>query len=70
MTEALRLVAEIQIDLAVVDIPLKSRKGIDLIKRIKHHNEHVRILSRGERSSVKALAAILSPCPVSAPRAG
>jgi DNA-binding NarL/FixJ family response regulator len=44
MSEALRLVAEAQPDLAVVDIRLKTSDGIDLIKRIKDRNEHVRIL--------------------------
>jgi DNA-binding NarL/FixJ family response regulator len=42
--EALRLVAETQPDLAVVDISLKTGNGIDLIKRIKDRNAHVRIL--------------------------
>lgn len=44
MTEALRLVADTQPDLAVVDISLKNTSGIDLIKRIKDHNDHVRML--------------------------
>jgi DNA-binding NarL/FixJ family response regulator len=43
-TEALRLVAETQPDVAVVDISLKTGNGIDLIKRIKKRNDHVRIL--------------------------
>ncbi len=42
--EALRLVAETQPDVAVVDLSLKTGNGIDLIKRIRDHNEHVRIL--------------------------
>lgn len=42
--EALRLVAEMQPDVAVVDISLKTANGIDLIKRIKDRNEHIRIL--------------------------
>src|SRR5262245_50262915 len=42
--EALRLVAETQPDVAVVDISLKTGNGIDLIKRIKDRNDHVRIL--------------------------
>jgi DNA-binding NarL/FixJ family response regulator len=44
MHEALRLVAETQADLAVVDIRLKTGDGIDLIKRIRDRNEHVLIL--------------------------
>jgi DNA-binding NarL/FixJ family response regulator len=44
MGEALRLVAETQPDVAVIDISLKTGNGIDLIKRIKGHNAHVRIL--------------------------
>jgi DNA-binding NarL/FixJ family response regulator len=43
-SEALRLVAETQPDVAVVDITLESGNGIDLIKRIKVHNDLVRIL--------------------------
>ena len=42
--DALRLVAEILPDAAVVDISLKIGNGIDLIKRIKDRNDHVRIL--------------------------
>src|SRR5271165_214037 len=45
MSEALRLVAETQPDLAVVDISLKTSNGIDLIKRIKDRNNSVRILA-------------------------
>lgn len=44
MTEALRLVADTQPDLAVVDISLKTANGIDLIKRIKDRNDSVRML--------------------------
>src|SRR5476649_1360922 len=44
MNEALRLVAETQPDVAVVDISLKTGCGIDLIKRIKDRNDTVRIL--------------------------
>ena len=42
--DALRLVAEVLPDAAVVDISLKTGNGIDLIKRIKDRNDHVRIL--------------------------
>lgn len=42
--EALRLVAETQPDLAVIDISLKTGNGIDLIKRLKDRNNHVRIV--------------------------
>jgi len=44
MTEALRLVAETQPDVAVIDISLKSGSGIDLIKRIKDRDDTVRML--------------------------
>ena len=44
MSEALRLVADTQPDLAVVDISLKTGSGIDLIKRIKDRNDSVRML--------------------------
>ena len=44
MAEALRLVAETEPDLAVVDISLKTGNGIDLIKRIKDRNHRVRML--------------------------
>jgi DNA-binding NarL/FixJ family response regulator len=44
MSEALRLVAETQPDVAVVDISLRTGNGIDLIKRIKDRNDHIRIL--------------------------
>jgi DNA-binding NarL/FixJ family response regulator len=43
-SDALRLVAEILPDAAVVDISLKTGNGIDLIKRIRDRNDHVRIL--------------------------
>ena len=44
MSEALRLVADTQPDVAVVDISLKTGSGIDLIKRIKDRNDSVRML--------------------------
>jgi DNA-binding NarL/FixJ family response regulator len=44
MDEALRLVAETQPHLAVVDIKLKTSDGIELIKRIRDRYDHVRIL--------------------------
>jgi len=44
MGDALRLIAEARPDVAVVDITLKTGSGIDLIKRIKDRNNHVRIL--------------------------
>jgi len=44
MSEALRLVADSQPDMAVVDISLKTGSGIDLIKRIKDRNGRVRML--------------------------
>ena len=44
MSEALRLVADTQPDVAVVDISLKTGCGIDLIKRIKDRNDAVRML--------------------------
>jgi DNA-binding NarL/FixJ family response regulator len=44
MCEALRLVADTQPDLAVVDISLKTGSGIDLIKRIKDRNNNIRML--------------------------
>jgi DNA-binding NarL/FixJ family response regulator len=43
-SEALRLVADTQPDVAVVDISLKTGNGIDLIKRIKDRNDHVCLL--------------------------
>ena len=42
--EALRLVADTQPDVAIVDISLKTGSGIDLIKRIKDRNDSVRML--------------------------
>jgi DNA-binding NarL/FixJ family response regulator len=44
MGEALRLLADTNPDVAVVDISLKTGNGLDLIKRIKDRNDHVRIL--------------------------
>jgi DNA-binding NarL/FixJ family response regulator len=44
MGEALRLVADSRPDVAVVDISLKAGSGIDLIKRIKDRDDHIRIL--------------------------
>lgn len=42
--EAMRLISEINPDLAVVDISLKHSNGIDLIKQIRALNDRVRIL--------------------------
>ena len=42
--DALRQLIDNQPDVAVVDITLKSGSGIDLVKRIKDRNSHVRIL--------------------------
>jgi DNA-binding NarL/FixJ family response regulator len=50
MNEALRLLATCRPDVAVVDISLKSSNGIDLIKRIKDRNEHIRILVWSQHS--------------------
>lgn len=44
VSDALRLVADTQPDVAVIDISLKTGNGIDLIKRIRDRNDHVRIL--------------------------
>ena len=44
MSEALRLIADTQPDLAVIDISLKTDSGIELIKRIKDRNDSVRML--------------------------
>jgi DNA-binding NarL/FixJ family response regulator len=44
MGEALRLVAEARPDVAVIDITLKTGSGLDLIKRIKDRDAHVRIV--------------------------
>jgi DNA-binding NarL/FixJ family response regulator len=42
--DALRLVEDVRPDVAVIDIALKTGNGIDLIKRIKARDDHVRIL--------------------------
>src|SRR5690242_13514982 len=42
--EALRLLADARPDVAVVDITLKAGDGIDLIKRIRDRDDHVRVL--------------------------
>jgi DNA-binding NarL/FixJ family response regulator len=42
--EAMHLLTDTQPDVAVIDITLKSGDGIELIKRIKDRNDHVRIL--------------------------
>lgn len=44
LSEALRLVADTQPDVAVIDISLKTGCGIDLIKRIKDRHNAVRML--------------------------
>jgi DNA-binding NarL/FixJ family response regulator len=44
MGEALRLLVATRPDVAVIDISLKSGSGIDLIKRIRDRDTHVRIL--------------------------
>jgi len=44
LSEALRLVADTQPNVAVIDISLKTGCGIDLIKRIKDRNDSVRML--------------------------
>jgi DNA-binding NarL/FixJ family response regulator len=44
MAEALRLVADTQPDVAVVDLTLKRGNAIDLIQRIQGHNKGVGIL--------------------------
>lgn len=44
MGEALQLVSQTKPDVVVVDISLKTSDGIDLIKRIKDRNTHVRML--------------------------
>jgi DNA-binding NarL/FixJ family response regulator len=44
MSEALRLIADTEPDVAVVDISLKTGNGLDLIKRIRDRNDHIRIL--------------------------
>lgn len=42
--EALRIIADVLPDVAIIDISLKTGNGIDLIKRIKNRNDRVRIL--------------------------
>ncbi len=42
--EALRLAAETDPDVAIVDIALKTSNGIDLIKRLKAHSDKVRAI--------------------------
>jgi DNA-binding NarL/FixJ family response regulator len=44
VSEALRLLDDRRPDIAVVDITLKTGNGIDLIKRFKNRDDHVRIL--------------------------
>ena len=44
VAEALKVVAETNPDLAVIDISLKNGNGIELIKRIKSHNGSIRML--------------------------
>jgi DNA-binding NarL/FixJ family response regulator len=44
MVEALRLVADMQPDVAVVDLSLRNGNAIDLIQRIQDHNKSVGIL--------------------------
>jgi len=44
VAEALRLLADARPDVAVIDITLKAGDGIDLIKRIKDRDSHVRVL--------------------------
>jgi DNA-binding NarL/FixJ family response regulator len=44
VSEALRLIAETDPEVAVIDISLKSGNGIDLIKRIRDRNDRVRVL--------------------------
>ncbi|HLN27424.1 MAG TPA: response regulator transcription factor [Gemmataceae bacterium] len=44
MSDALRMVADTQPDVAIIDISLKTGSGIDLIKRIKDRNYSVRML--------------------------
>ena len=43
--EALQLAMEVRPDVAVVDISLKTGNGIDLIKRLKEQDSHVRLLA-------------------------
>lgn len=49
---ALRLIAEVQPDIAVIDITLKTSSGLELIKRIKDRDSHVRILVWSMHSEV------------------
>jgi DNA-binding NarL/FixJ family response regulator len=44
MSEALCLIPDAEPDVAIVDISLRTGNGIDLIKRIKDRNDHIRIL--------------------------
>jgi len=44
LAEALRLVAEARPDAAVVDISLKAGNGLDLVRRIRERDDHVRVL--------------------------
>lgn len=44
VSDAMRLVADTQPDLVIVDITLKNSNGIDLIKRIKDRNPGVQML--------------------------
>lgn len=44
LSEALRLVADTQPDVAVIDISFKTSCGLDLIQRIKDRNKAVRML--------------------------
>jgi DNA-binding NarL/FixJ family response regulator len=45
MNEALRLIADTEPDVAVVDISLRTGNGIDLIQQIKARHDHIRILA-------------------------
>jgi DNA-binding NarL/FixJ family response regulator len=42
--DALRLLADARPDVAVVDITLRSGDGLDLIKRVRDRDDHVRVL--------------------------
>jgi len=44
MSEALRLIADTEPDVAVVALSLRTGNGIDLIKQIKDRNDRIRIL--------------------------
>jgi DNA-binding NarL/FixJ family response regulator len=44
MSEALRLVADTEPDVAVVDLSLRTGNGIELIEQIKDRNDHIRML--------------------------